>query len=176
MSDVNLVIDSTADIALSVENSSALDLSIANINAINLEIKSNPINLAIESNPVNLELALVGAQGAAAQNLKSLFMLAPNSTEDIVIFFTDAAIEITKLIIVPTGGGSIDWNILSSSTRAGAGTNLFSADENNSAMETFTTFDNELISANKFLRFILSAKTGTITDLHLTLFYNLTQE
>jgi hypothetical protein len=138
---------------------------------IGIETDTQKIKLG---NGIDAWTALPYSGGFNAQNLKGLSMTSPGSTEDIVLFYTDAALEITKVIIAPVGGGSIDWNILSSATRSGAGTNLFTADEVNSATETFIAFDNENVVADRFLRFIISAKTGTVSDLHLSIFYKLT--
>lgn len=176
MSDISLTIENATS-SLEINPSAInLDLSVPGTSSVALTMANASSSLEISTSPVSLELSIPGTQGASAQNLKSIYMLAPNSTEDIVIFFTDAAIDISKVIIAPTGGGSIDWNVLVSATVDGAGTNVFTVDENNSETETFTVFDNESVSANKFIRLVISGKTGTISALHLTLFYNLTQE
>lgn len=152
----------------------------ANWTAENPTLAEGEIGIETDTNKIKIGTGLAAwtalpySGGFNAQNLKSLYIVAPLSTEDIVLFYTDAALEVTKVIMAPTGGGSIDWNILSSATRAGAGTDLFTADEVNSATETFTAFDNEAIAADRFVRFIISAKSGTVNDVHITLFYTLT--
>ncbi len=124
------------------------------------------------ANP-RVALGLSGTQGPigpSAQNLKSLYIISPNSAEDLVLFFTDEALTISKVLIAATGGGSIDWNLILSSTRSAVGTNVFTLDKTTSGAETITTFDDATIDANSYIRFEIVGKTGTVSDVHLTLF------
>ncbi len=66
MSDINLTVDSTTDLALSVLNSNAVSLSLSESEAINLSIDSlSGINLINSTENINLSLALIGEQGAS---------------------------------------------------------------------------------------------------------------
>lgn len=134
---------------------------------------ASAVSVAVSSSPVAVSVSTAGSQGASAQNVKGASLLAPNSTEDIVFFYSDAAITISKVIIAVTGGGSIDWNIRASATRAGAGDDVFSSDQTDSGAEVITSLDTTSFVADRYYRFIISGTSGSIDDVHVSIFYTL---
>lgn len=151
-----------------------------------IEITNQNISISVDSNavgPVDIEvsnlnvtcefsgLGIQGPPGDSGTKSKSLTIVAPASTEDVPLFYADVVTEISKILIAVQGGGDLTWNILISETRNGAGGSVFASDEVSSSTETFTVFDTSEIPAGRFVRFVVTDKTGTILDVHLTLFF-----
>ena len=140
-----------------------------------INVDGPTLSVTREGDPT-LTVSAVGAQGGTglpAQNLKSFSIVSPSATEDIVFFFTDAELEITKVLVAVTGGGEATWNLIKSSTRSATGTNVFTIDKATTGASTIESFDEPTVSEDSYIRFSLLSFTGLITDIHLTLFYNL---
>ena len=133
-----------------------------------------PVEVSVSNLNVTCELAGLGIQGIPGDSgtkSKSLTIVAPATTEDVPLFFADVETEITKILIAVQGGGDLTWNIIISETISGAGDSVFTADEVSSATETFTVFDVSEIPEDRFVRFVVTDKTGTVLNVHLTLFF-----
>lgn len=112
-----------------------------------------------------------GSSGTNAQNLKSMSVISPLATEDIVLFYTDAALTLRN-IVFNVNEGSLDWNVGYSSMRDGVLTKIFTNDRTLAdATESISSFDVVTIPANSFFRFITSDKVGSVIDAHLTILY-----
>jgi hypothetical protein len=107
---------------------------------------------------------------------KTLVIESPTSSEDIVIFFTDIAITITKIVTVVKGSStpSVTFDVRHGTDRSAAGTALISAPSattNTTTGATVTTFDNPSVAAGSHVRAKTTAQSGTVTSASITVFF-----
>lgn len=111
----------------------------------------------------------------ATEQLKSLVVEDPTSSENITFFFTDRAITIAQVNDVVQGTTpSLTWNIRHATTRnSGSPNDLFSANRtttSESGAET-TTFADATIPAGSWVWLISSAESGTTDEFAVTIHY-----
>ena len=105
---------------------------------------------------------------------KGITLVSPTATENMVMFYTDVAITITRAAEAVKGTSpSVTYNIRFGTDRSAVGTALFASDRAVTSLTgtTTTTFANASIPAGSWVRIVTSAVSGTIDDFHVTLIY-----
>jgi hypothetical protein len=117
----------------------------------------------------------------ALPRAKHVTIESPSNSEDITLFYTDEALEVTKIVAILTGSSSpsLTWSIRFHSDRSNAGTEIVTGgtviDETDGGTSTgkiITSFNNSSISANNWIWFKTTANSGTVNKVHLTIFYD----
>jgi hypothetical protein len=116
--------------------------------------------------------------GAAERSLNPLKMKSvsienPTATENWSIFYTEVAITISRVRAVLQGSAtpSVTWKLWhSQGTRSSAGTALVTAGTATTSTTTgdnVTAFDDATCTAGSWIWMTTTAKSGTVTELHL---------
>ena len=106
----------------------------------------------------------------------------PSDSDDILIFFTNAAITITEMRSTTVGGTSVLWSLYHYATdRANAvasgnevctaGTTTSTADTNGIDQPTDDAFNDATIPADSWVVLSIETVTGVVTEFGLTIFY-----
>jgi hypothetical protein len=109
---------------------------------------------------------------------RSITLEAPSAVENSSIFHTDKAITITKVIAVVQGSSSpsVTIQIKHGTDRSAAGTSLFSSGQvitSTTTGSSLTSFASATVVANAFIWLTTSAKSGTVNELHATIYYTI---
>lgn len=107
---------------------------------------------------------------------KSITVETPTSSEDISIFFADDAITITKLVAVLVGSStpSVTWTIRHHTDRSNAGNEVVTSGTTTTSTTTgsvVTSFNDATVPADSFLWLETTAQSGTVGQIHITIFY-----
>lgn len=107
---------------------------------------------------------------------KAITVKNPTNAEDISMFFTDPAITITKMVAVLVGSStpSVTWTVRHSTDRNATGNEVVTGGTTTTSTTTgsvVTSFNDATIPATSFVWLETTAKSGTVTELHLTIFY-----
>ena len=104
---------------------------------------------------------------------KSITIVDPTSSENLTLFYTTEALTVLHAAESVSGSGpSVTYNIRWAPARnEGLPVSLFGTNRAVSAQAgtTTTTFNNTTIPANSFVWIITSAKSGTVSDFHVSL-------
>lgn len=123
--------------------------------------------------------SMQGATGLNSLNLKSFTMDSPTASENITLFYIDTAITITAVrgvLYDGSGTPSVTIDILHAADRSTAGTSIFAAPREITSISTgddLTLGGTTYIPANRFIWFVISAKSGTVPEINVTMFYNI---
>ena len=112
----------------------------------------------------------------------SITVESPADGDDILIFFTNAAITITEMRSTTVGGTSVLWSLYHYATdRANAvasgievctdGTTTSTADTNGIDQPTDDAFNDATIPADSWVVLSIETVTGVVTEFGLTIFY-----
>lgn len=105
---------------------------------------------------------------------KSLTVDAPTASDDISMGFTNRALTITKMVAVVRGSSpSITWTLRHSTDRSAAGNEVKTGGTTTTSQttgSTVTSFDDATIPINSFYWLETTAKSGTVDELHLSIF------
>ncbi len=98
----------------------------------------------------------------------------PNASEDISISFTQVAITITEMraVLIGSSTPSVTWKIRHQADRNNAGNAVVTAGTTTTSTTTgsdVTAFDDATIGADSFIWFETTAKSGTVTEIHITI-------
>lgn len=100
---------------------------------------------------------------------------APVSTEDITMFHTEPAITVKIMRCVMVGTSpSVTWTIRHSTDRSAAGNEVVTAGTTTTSITTgsdITTFNDATIPADSWIWLETTAKSGTVTNMGITLHY-----
>ncbi len=113
----------------------------------------------------------------AKQMSYSITVKDPGNAEDITIAFTNRAITITEIraVLVGSATPSVTWKIRHHATdRNNVGNAVVTAGTtttSTTAGSDVTAFDDATIPADSFIWFETTAKSGTVTELHITIVY-----
>ncbi len=139
---------------------------------------SGKIALATTGNTLNFY------DGAASRRItpilsKSIDILNPSSSELTTMFFSDPAITITKMVAVLRGSAtpSVTWSVRWATDRSTSGAEVVTGGTTTTSVSTgsvVTSFNSATITAASFLWFTTTAKSGTVNELNLTIFYTVT--
>ena len=105
---------------------------------------------------------------------KSLTIDSPTATDDVSAGFTNRAITVTKLVAVVRGTTpSLTWTLRHSSDRSAAGNEVVTGGTVTTSESTgsvVTVFNDATIPADSFYWVETTAKSGTVAELHLSIF------
>lgn len=107
---------------------------------------------------------------------KAITIKSPTNAEDISVFFSDPAITVTKMVAVLVGSStpSVTWTVRHSTDRSATGNEVVTGGTTTTSTTTgsvVTSFNDATVPATSFVWFETTAKSGTVTELHLTIFY-----
>lgn len=124
------------------------------------------------STTINTFEALVDTaiQSAGAIGPKSVTVLNPTGTEDLTLFYVNAEVTVQQIVASVKGTTpSIDADICYCSTPSGATTSLVTGGFTVTDESSITSFDTAVIPANSYVRLITSSKSGTVTELAISI-------
>ncbi len=116
---------------------------------------------------------------SAAKTIKRSYSITvedPTSSEDITIAFTEKAITITEIraVLIGSATPSVTWKIRHHTDRNNAGNAVVTAGTvttSTTAGSDVTAFDDATIPADSFIWLETTAKSGTVTEIHVTIVY-----
>ena len=116
------------------------------------------------------ELVNQAVQSAGAIGPKSVTITNPAGTENITLFYVNAACTVQQMTCNVKGTTpSINVDVYYAPTPATSGTSLVSGGVTVTDTSITTSFTNATIPANSYVRLLVSAKTGTVTELAISL-------
>lgn len=138
--------------------------------AITIYVKDNKIIYAKDD--TGQELRLTGVR-----NSKSIIIENPVNTDDISFHFTDVPITVTKLRAILTGSAtpSVTWAVRHGPDRDAAGSEVVTGGTVTTDTTTgsdVTTFDDPTIVIDSHLWIEVTAISGTVGSIIITLFYD----
>ena len=101
----------------------------------------------------------------------------PSNSEDITIAFTEKAITITEIraVLIGSDTPSVTWTIRHHATdRSNAGNEVVTGGTTTTSTtggSDVTSFDDATIPADSFIWLETTAKSGTVSELHVTVVY-----
>lgn len=106
---------------------------------------------------------------------KSIAIPDPTNAEDITLFRADEGFTITKMVAVLVGSStpSVTWTVRKGSDRSAAGTEVVTSGTTTTSTTTgsvVTSFNSSGIAANDFVWLETTAVSGTVDELHVTVF------
>lgn len=107
---------------------------------------------------------------------KAITVESPGAAEDISVFFTDPAITVVKMVAVLVGSStpSVTWTVRHHTDRSNAGNEVVTSGTTTTSTTTgsvVTSFNDATIPASSFVWLETTAQSGTVGQLHLTIFY-----
>lgn len=123
-----------------------------------------------------LTMAIQDRDKNTAQKSKSVTVENPDSLEDITLFFTPVAIEVSEIraVIRGTTTPSITWTLRYGSDRDAVGTEIITGGTVTTDINTgddITVMDNPSIPADSFIWLETTAQSGVVRTLHTTIRY-----
>lgn len=107
---------------------------------------------------------------------KSITIESPTSSEDISMFFTNKAITVTEMraVLVGSSTPSVTWTVRHGTDRNGTGAEVVTSGTTTTSTTTgsdVTSFNDATIVADSFVWLETTAQSGTVGQLHITIFY-----
>lgn len=116
------------------------------------------------------ELVDQALRDAGAIGPKSVTIVNPTGSENVTLFYVNAACTLQQLTASVRGTSpSITVDVYYAPTPATSGTSLVSGGVAVTDTSIVTSFTNTVIPANSYVRMLLSNKTGTVTELAVSL-------
>lgn len=116
------------------------------------------------------ELVNQALRDAGAIGPKSVTIVSPTGSENVTLFYVNAAVTVQQLTASVRGTGpSINVDVFYAPTPATSGTSLVSGGVTVTDTSIVTSFANAVIPANSYVRLALSGMTGTVTELAISL-------
>ncbi len=116
------------------------------------------------------ELVDQAIKDAGAIGPKSVTIVNPAGTENITLFYVNAACTVQQLTANVKGTSpSINVDVYYAPTPATSGTSLVAGGVTVTDTSITTSFTNATIPANSYVRLLVSAMTGTVTELAISL-------
>ena len=117
-----------------------------------------------------------GLKWEARRESKSITVEDPSDSEDLSFFFTNRAITITEIraVLVGSDTPSVTWTLRHGTDRSAAGAEVVTGGTTTTSVSTgsdVTSFDDATIVADSFVWLETTAQSGTVGELHLTVFY-----
>lgn len=110
------------------------------------------------------------------QQSKSITIPDPTNAEDLTLFFANEALTITKMVAVVRGSTpSATWTIRKGSDRSATGTEVVTSGTTTTSATSgsvVTSFDSAGITADDFVWLETTATSGTVDELHVTIYFN----
>lgn len=115
--------------------------------------------------------------GAKDSESKSIIVENPTGSEDLSFFFTNVAITITKMnaVLVGSATPSLTVTVRHSTDRSAAGNEVVTGGTvvtSTTSGHDITSFNDATVPANSHVWLETTAKSGTVTSLILTVFYD----
>lgn len=107
---------------------------------------------------------------------KSITIENPTSSEDISAFFTNAAITISEIraVLVGTSTPSVTWTVRHGTDRNATGAEVVTSGTTTTSVtsgDDVTSFNDATVIADSFVWIETTAKSGTVTELHITIIF-----
>ena len=123
-----------------------------------------------------LTMAIQDRDKNTAQKSKSATIENPDGTEDITLFFTPVALEVSEIRAVLRGGltPSMTWTLRYGPDRDAVGTEIITGGTVTTDVNTgddITVFDNPSVPVDNFIWLETTAQGGTVHTLHITIRY-----
>lgn len=116
------------------------------------------------------ELVDQALRDAGAIGPKSVTVVNPSGSENVTLFYVNAEATVQQLTASIRGTSpSINVDVYYAPTPATSGTSLVSGGVTVTDTSIVTSFDNAVIPANSYVRMVLSAKSGTVSELAVSL-------
>lgn len=138
---------------------------------------SAPPEFVVANSPI-LTSGTLGLTWVTGKSLpyatKSMTLTTPTNADNVTIFFTPEAITITSVRAVVVGSSpSVTYNVKYSTDRSAAGTSVTTAPAatTNTTTGVEATLDNTAVAANSYIWLTTSAKSGTVSDINVTVRY-----
>lgn len=111
------------------------------------------------------------------EDSKSVTIETPTLNDSISVFFTNKAITITKMVAVLVGSAtpSVAWTVRHSTDRSATGNEVVTGGTTTTSVSTgsvVTSFNDATVPADSFVWVVVGTVTGTVGQIHLTVFYN----
>jgi hypothetical protein len=106
---------------------------------------------------------------------KSVTIETPTDADAITVFRCNAAITVTKMVAVIVGGTSAVFTVRHSTDRSATGNEVVTGGTTCSSTTTgtvVTSFNDATIPTDSFVWVDMGTITGTVTQFHVTVFYN----
>ena len=116
-------------------------------------------------------------QAKAVKRSFAITVEDPSNSEDITIAFTEKAITITEIraVLIGSDTPSVTWTIRHHATdRSNAGNEVVTGGTTTTSLtagDDVTAFDDATIPADSFIWLETTAKSGTVSELHVTVVY-----
>jgi hypothetical protein len=107
---------------------------------------------------------------AGAIGPKSATLINPTGSENLTLFYVNAATTVQQLTASVRGTSpSITVDVFYAPTPAASGTSLVTGGVTVTSTSITTSFSNAVIPANSYVRLATSAKSGTVDELSISL-------
>ena len=154
-------------------------------NSTNVTLTGTPDYITISGqvitrNQIDLATDVTGVLPLANQarnEIKSITVEDPTGSEDISMFFTNAAITITEMraVLVGSSTPSVTWTIRHGSDRSATGAEVVTSGTTTTSTTTgsdVTSFNDATIPADSFVWLETSAQSGTVDSINISLIFN----
>jgi len=123
-----------------------------------------------------LTMAIQDRDKNTAQKSKSVTLENPDSVEDVTLFFTPVALEVSEIRAVLRGASlpSVTWTLRYGPDRDAAGTEIITSGTvttNITTGDDITVMDNPSVPADSFIWLETTAQSGTVNTIHITIRY-----
>jgi hypothetical protein len=105
------------------------------------------------------------------KQLKAASIQSPTSSENVTLFYTAEAITVNSVREVITGGTSVTYSLVYSSTRTGSTTNIVSSHAASSTTGANASIANASVPGGSWVWIISTGVNGSVTEFHLTVNY-----
>jgi hypothetical protein len=108
---------------------------------------------------------------------KGVTIESPTGTEDVSLFFTDAAITVTQLnaVLVGSSTPSVTWTVRHGTDRSATGNEVVTSGTTTTSTTTgseVTSFNDATIPAGSFVWLETTAQSGTVDSISVTITYS----
>ena len=107
---------------------------------------------------------------------KTIMVESPTASENLSFFFTNESLVVTQMRAVVVGATpSVTWTLRHDTDRSAAGTEIVTGGTTTTSTtfgSNITNFDDATISDNSFIWLETTAKSGTVTQIEITLYAN----
>lgn len=110
-------------------------------------------------------------QNAGAIGPKSVTIVNPTGTDDLMLFYVNAACTIQQITASVKGvlSPSINFDIRFAPSPSDTGTSVVTGGINVSSTQIVTSFNNATIPANSYVRVVTSSMTGDVDELAISI-------
>ena len=169
---MNNSVDNTVDLSLSLTTDAITEgsrLYYSDDRALNAVSSQKGVAYGLAGLDVNHKVPATNLPEAVTS--KSITVEWPTNSEVIPWFFTSTAIQVLKIVATVLGDSpSITWSLRYGPAISG-GTEMKINGVATTSNDVVISLNNSSIDANSFIWLTTTAKSGSVTSLHLTLIY-----